>query len=241
MLRIAVCDDEKEYLEKIEASILNWMEGGDLPVRIYCFENGDDLLSALNGITFDIIFLDIVMPLLDGMDTAREIRNKDQNVKIIFLTSSPEFALDSYEVKAYNYLLKPISDLKLSAILDECSLASSQEPKNITLKTALGYQKLYFQNIEYIEAQNKKVLIFLRDNSILEVSQPLRSFEDQLTRNNGFCKCHRSYLVYLPNVNHFSNNEIITRSGRSIPISRGYGKAFQEAYFTTMFQDETIN
>ena len=101
-----------------------------------------------------------------------------------------------------------------------------------------GFQKLYFHDIEYAEAQNKRVVFYLRGDKVVETSEPLRSFEERLTVSSGFFKCHRSYLVYLPNVDHFNNNEIFTKSGRSIPIARGYGKAFQEAYFAHMFQEE---
>ena len=177
------------------------------------------------------------MPLQSGIDTAKELRQSDNAVKIIFLTSSPEFALDSYEVKAQGYLLKPVTYEKVKEILDECSHSFDEEPKNIVLKTAFGYQKLYFHDIEYAEAQNKRVVFFLRTGKTVEAAQPLHSLEDRITENDGFFKCHRSYLVYLPNVDHFSMTEIITKTGRSIPIARGYGKSFKEAYFTFVFRD----
>ena len=91
--------------------------------------------------------------------------------------------------------------------------------------------------MEYAEAQNKRVVFFLRTGKTVEAAQPLHSLEDRITENDGFFKCHRSYLVYLPNVDHFSMTEIITKTGRSIPIARGYGKSFKEAYFTFVFRD----
>lgn len=91
------------------------------------------------------------------MDTARELRQTDKAVKIIFLTSSPEFALESYEVKAQGYVLKPIVYEQLKDMLDECAHAITDEPAHIILKTSFGYQKLYLHDIEYAEAQNKKL------------------------------------------------------------------------------------
>ena len=79
--------------------------------------------------------------------------------------------------------------------------------------------------------------VFFYLHQILEISEPLNHFEQQLLNTDGFFKCHRSYLVYLPNVNHFNNNEVTTRSGQTIPIARGYGKAFKEAYFSTLFAE----
>lgn len=237
MLRIAVCDDDTEFLKQAVNLIERWSEQSKIPSEIFSFDNGDALIakSALDRI--DIIFLDIMMPLLNGMDTARELRQKDNAVKIIFLTSSPEFALESYSVKAQGYLLKPVSYEKIKEVLDECSHAFDTEPKNIVLKTPFGYQKLYYHDIEYAEAQNKRVLFYLRSGKIIEAVDPFYSFENRFTDCDGFFKCHRSYLVQLSNVDHFSTTEIITKSGRSIPIARGYTKAFQEAYFSKMFED----
>ena len=237
MIRIAVCDDSPEFLQQAVNMVERWSEESGVPAEIYRFDNGDTLL-AKNAVThMDIIFLDIIMPLQSGIDTAKELRQSDKAVKIIFLTSSPEFALDSYEVKAQGYLLKPVTYEKVKETLTECSHTCEEEPKNIVLKTAFGYQKLYFHDMEYAEAQNKRVVFYLRTGKTVESAESLHSLEDRLCLNDGFFKCHRSYLVYLPNVDHFSMTEIITKSGRSIPIARGYGKAFKEAYFAFVFRD----
>lgn len=237
MIRIAVCDDSPEFLQQAVNMVERWSEESGVPAEIYRFDNGDALL-AKNAVThMDIIFLDIIMPLQSGIDTAKELRQSDKAVKIIFLTSSPEFALDSYEVKAQDYLLKPVTYEKVKETLTECSHTFEEEPKNIVLKTAFGYQKLYFHDVEYAEAQNKRVVFYLRTGKTVESAESLHSLEDRLCLNDGFFKCHRSYLVYLPNVDHFSMTEIITKFGRSIPIARGYGKAFKEAYFAFVFRD----
>ena len=237
MIRIAVCDDSPEFLQQAVNMVERWSVESGVPAEIYRFDNGVALL-AKNAVThMDIIFLDIIMPLQSGIDTAKELRQSDKAVKIIFLTSSPEFALDSYEVKAQDYLLKPVTYEKVKETLTECSHTFEEEPKNIVLKTAFGYQKLYFHDMEYAEAQNKRVVFYLRTGKTVESAESLHSLEDRLCLNDGFFKCHRSYLVYLPNVDHFSMTEIITKSGRSIPIARGYGKAFKEAYFAFVFRD----
>ena len=237
MIRVAVCDDSPEFLQRAVNMVERWSEQSGTPAEICRFDNGDALL-AKNAVThMDIIFLDIIMPLQSGIDTAKELRQSDKAVKIIFLTSSPEFALDSYEVKAQDYLLKPVTYEKVKETLTECSHTFEEEPKNIVLKTAFGYQKLYFHDMEYAEAQNKRVVFYLRTGKTVESAESLHSLEDRLCLNDGFFKCHRSYLVYLPNVDHFSMTEIITKSGRSIPIARGYGKAFKEAYFAFVFRD----
>lgn len=235
MIKIAVCDDNKEFLKNAIELIQKWSDISEIPIKTFAFNNGDELIEKADDNDFDIIFLDIIMPLINGMDTAKELRQRNNSIKIVFLTSSPEFALESYEVRATDYLLKPVTFERIKKVLDECSVEFKKEPENIIVKTTFGFQKIYFYNIEYAEAQNKKVIFYLKKGEMVESTDPLYSFEDKLTNSNGFFKCHRSYLVYLPNIDHFSTTEITTKSGRNIPIARGYAKAFKEAYFSLMF------
>lgn len=238
MLKIAICDDSPLFLKQACLAVRKWAQKSPFTVELYTYDNGDELIIANKTEPFDIILLDILMPLLNGMETARELRQHDKSVKIIFLTSSPEFALESYDVKAYSYLLKPVNDEKLEDILNECVQTFATDPKNLILKTSFGYQKIYYHEIEFAEAQNKKVLFRLRSGNTIESCDPFHFFEDMLTLKDGFFKCHRSYLVYLPNVDHFTATEITTKSGKHIPIARSYSKTFKEAYFAQMFQDD---
>ena len=238
MLRVGLCDDDKGYMEELTDMVRQWAKENKLKIELFSCDNGDNLLAQSTASHMDIVILDIVMPLLNGMDTARELRAQDTAVKLIFLTSSPEFALESYEVKAQDYLLKPVSYDRLREALDACCQMLCAEPKNMVLKTSFGFQKLYFGDVEYAEAQNKRVVFHLRTGREVDTPEPLHSLEDKLVSEDGFFKCHRSYLVYLPNVDHFNSTEIIMRSGRCVPIARGYAKAFQEAYFAQMFREE---
>lgn len=238
MLRVGLCDDDKGYMEELTDMVRQWAKENKLKIELFSCDNGDKLLAQSAASHMDIVILDIVMPLLNGMDTARELRAQDTAVKLIFLTSSPEFALESYEVRAQDYLLKPVSYDRLRETLDACCQMLCAEPKNMVLKTSFGFQKLYFGDVEYAEAQNKRVVFHLRTGREVDTPEPLHSLEDKLVSEDGFFKCHRSYLVYLPNVDHFNSTEIIMRSGRCVPIARGYAKAFQEAYFAQMFREE---
>ena len=236
MFRIAVCDDDLSFLENAAEMIENWSKQSGIPVEIFTYDNGDELLAGDMSVHPDIIFLDIIMPLFSGMDTAKELRERDTAAQIIFMTSSPEFALESYEVKAQDYILKPVSCERIKKVLDECVASFEAEPKNLVFKTSFGYQKLYIHDIEYVEAQNKGVVFYLRTGESVEANEPLHSIEERLEGSNSFFKCHRSYFVYMPNVNRFNGTKIITKTGRNVPIARGCAKAFKEAYFSMMFK-----
>lgn len=235
MLRIAVCDDSEEFKLRTCSLIERYLKETDTSAQVLSFNNGDDLLTADCAEHIDIIFLDIIMPLLNGMDTARELRTKDSAVKIIFLTSSAEFALESYEVKANGYLLKPVDYEKIKSTLSDCLSEVITERENIVIKTENGYRKLYFHDIEFIEAMNKKVVFHLVNGLEAKTNDPLYSFDDKLTLESGFYKCHRSYIVYMRNIDYFNGTQIITQSKKTVPIVRGSSKSFKEAYFSMMF------
>jgi len=239
MLKIAVCDDDQQCLEGATQFIYSWSAHNNIPIEVLSFGNGDALLEYYKREHLDIVFLDIVMPLFNGMETAHELRKNDSAIKIIFFTSSPEYAVESYDVKASGYLLKPINYLKLCDVLNDCVLSLNKEAEHIIVKTLLGYQKIYIHNIECIEAQNKKVNLLLKDGTQCEGFETFSSYAENLTLEKGFYKCHRSYLVYIPNIDHFNTTEITTKSGISIPIARGYGKPFKDAYFSYMFTKGT--
>ncbi len=235
MIRLAICDDEAHCLDDTKHMIEQWSASYSVPVQISCFDNGDALLESIRSVRMDILFLDIMMPLFNGIDAAREIRELDKAAKIVFLTSSPEFALESYSVKASGYIIKPVSYEQLSEALSDCTAALQEEPEHLLLKSTYGYHKIYLHDIEYLEAQNKRVIFFLKSGQSLTITEPLYIFENRLLAKYGFFKCHRSYIISMSHVNSFSPAEITMKSGCCIPIARGLGKAFQDAYFSFMF------
>ena len=104
-----------------------------------------------------------------------------------------------------------------------------------------GYHKIYLSEIECLEAQNKKAIFHLCSGKVQEALGTFSNYAKPLTIENGFFKCHRSYIVSIPQVDHFNTAQIRTRSGMQVPIARGYGKEFKEVYFAYMFQKETTN
>lgn len=237
LIRIAICDDEQLCLDKTAEYLTKWQTETETMVDITLFTGGDNFLETSRHIHFDIAFLDILMPLLNGMDTAKELRQFNKSIPIVFLTSSKEFALEGYSVKASDYLLKPITYDKIKRVMDELVIELSKETPAILLKTTSGYHKVYLHQIEYLEASNKKVRVFLQSGTELEALETFSHFQELLTLENGFFKCHRSYLVNIFNVDYFSSIDINTKSGRNIPIARGYSKDFEAAYFSAMFKD----
>lgn len=234
-MRIAVCDDCRTFLEQAKSSVLSrYNSFSDLYLET--FEDGDSLIRAHEASPFDIILLDVVMPLLNGIETAREIRQKDRGVKIVFLTSSSDFAVDSYTVKASNYLIKPIVPEKFFECLDELFEELQKDSRSITVKCKSSFFRIELRDIEYVEAQNKHILFSLSDKSPVLSDDPLYTFENRLLLRDGFFKCSRSYIVNIHKVLSFNSREVTMRSGCRIPISRNVYKEFEEAYFSVFFE-----
>jgi len=234
MFRIAVCDDMHDALMHAKIAVQSWPnQPNDMVVEL--FEDGDSLIDAHTRSPFDIILLDIVMPLLSGMETASEIRKLDDKVKIVFLTSSAEFAVESYEVKANNYLLKPVNSEKLFRCLNEFYNEYQTGIKLITIRSASSIHNIDPQKIEYVEAQGKRVIFSLTTGETLTAYDAFYNYEQLLSVNDGFMKCHRSYIVNVHRISTYTLKEITMQSGCRIPISRGRHKEFEAAYFEMIF------
>lgn len=236
MVKIAICDDEIRFIDAICPLLEQWAKERGIKLTLYRFTNGDDLIKAHLNECMDLIILDVIMPLLNGIDVARELRNTNRTVPIIFLTSSREFAVDSYEIKALNYLIKPVDQAKLFLTLDDF-LKTFNLPKTFFIaKTADGFCRIVIGDVDYLEAQNKQVLVHLANDRTIAIRELFSKCAEVFSPENGFCCCHRSYIVNLSNVAQFSKTEVITIHNAVIPISRNNYVAFKETYFNHMFE-----
>lgn len=189
---------------------------------------------------YDILLLDILMPGINGMQAAHEIRAFDAGVKIVFLTSSPEFAVESYAVKAYDYILKPVSRDKLFSILDAV-VAEEQKPlEGLTVKTRSGMARILFSRLAFVEIMNKKLYFHLTDGGVQEVTASLAAFEEELLARTEFVKVHRSYIVNLWQVGQLESKQLITHAGKTVPISRLLSGKVREAYMKHLFLEKGV-
>lgn len=234
-MRIAICDDDQVCIDVARAEIEKWLSSSGLSSQILIFDNGDDLIKENRHKPIDIIFLDIVMPLMNGIDIAKEIRTFDDSTKIIFLTSAEEFAIASYKVEASDYLLKPVDYDELSRALNKVTKELQKTQSSIVIHTADGFKRVYLNDIEYVEALHRGTVFSLTSGAALKSIKPLYYFEQQLSIEEGFFKCHRSYIVNLLNIDTFMKSEVITKTGNRVPIARAIQKDFKEAYISYCF------
>lgn len=201
------------------------------------FQNATELLASMNSRDYDLLLLDVLMPGVNGMQAAHEIREHNCKTEIVFLTSSPEYAVESYSVRAHYYLLKPATEEKLFPILDRLMFDFKSPEDALYIKTQSSVFSIPYGKIEYIEVNSKKLYFYLTDGSNREVSGSLADFERALLKRPGFIKVHRSYLVNLQLVRELRQGELVTVTGQHVPVSRTAYPQVRTAYTQFLFEE----
>lgn len=233
MLQIAVCDDSIDELSNMVQLINLYRASKNFSCEYAVFSNGFELVSVIEkGKRFDIYCLDIIMPGFTGIDLAKEIRTFDKVAPILFLTSSPEFALESYSVKAINYVLKPISKEKLFITFDELleQMKTKIDEDSFIVKSNEGIQKILISNLTFAEVIGRNVLYHLRSGKVIECTEPFSSVCDNLLKYGCFIKPHRSYLVNMQYIDTIENHQITLQTLSSIPVAQGKIKDMKAQY-----------
>lgn len=238
MLKIAVCDDNRELLEKVEVMLHEYENTQHMPVLIDSYTCADDLLSGLKKTDYDVLFLDIIMPGFTGMQAAYEIRSFNEEIKIVFLTSSKEFAIESYSVGAFYYLLKPVQQETLFPVLDRIISEITNKQESCVVYTPMGIVNLPFAKIECLEIYNKHLIFHLNDGSKRETRGSLSDYENLFLARKEFIKIHRSYILNMDYILSIETGEITTYSGKRFPVSRLLAKDIKQRYMNYMFTKE---
>lgn len=239
-MHIAICDDNCKELLHISGLLDSYRQEKDADFTFKVYSNATELIFDMENKFYDLLLLDILMPGLSGIKAAKEIRESNSVVKIIFLTSSPEFALESYGVRAEDYILKPISKERFFSTLDNLFAQDKTASEGFSIKTQSAMTKILFSNIVYVEVMNKRLYFYLSDGSIHEIYSSLSNYEDTLLSREGFIKVHRSYIVNMWKMSKITKNKFITQKGTIIPISRLLYSEVRKAYMEYLFKGEKI-
>lgn len=231
-VRIIICDDQPQELKQLSDALYQY----DPAFQIREYQQGNTLISDLEEqeIDADLLFLDIYMPGLDGIQTAQKIRETRKDLKIIFLTSSTDYYPQAYEVFAFNYLVKPVDKNKLKAVLDR---AMEELRKESGYRIHIQYKgvthRIHCRDILYAESQNKMVLFHLTDGSILKCYGKIEEIFKNVF-DPCFLRCHQSFIVNLAHVTEAG--ESYFRIGQTaIVISRKYAKEAKAKYYECLF------
>jgi len=241
VLHIAVCDDNIDDLSNLVQLINTYRASKHLNCEYAVFTNGFDLVSALEkGRRFDIYCLDIIMPGFTGIDAAKEVRAHDKAAPILFFTSTPEFALESYSVKAINYVLKPITKDKLFFAFDEVleKIKIEKSDDAIIVKSSEGIQRILVSNLVFAEVIGRKVLYHLISGKAIECSEPFFSVCENLLKYGHFTRTHRSYIVNMQYVDTIDEHRVTLQTQASVPIAQGKAREIKALYLAYQMAEE---
>ncbi len=238
MIKIAICDDDVEELEIISSYVSKGVKELDIPFNLSSFEEGQDLMDHLRLFkdTFDIIFLDIYMKFSNGIDVAKKIREFDKECKIIFITSSKEHAIDSYDVNAIYYILKPFNEEKLSNAIKIAIAGLQKENKQILIKNKKGSYRITYNSILYAESKARVVDLHLKSGEIISFYSKLEDFFQSLD-DERFLKCHKSFVVNMDYALKIENKKIFMINNITIPISSTNIGIIKENYFRYLLKE----
>ena len=238
-LNIAICDDDPKVIEQLKSYVEDYEIAFDHDFRVDVFQDGTTLLDSDHLSEYNILFLDIEMPILTGIDAARIIRNAIAPVaKIIFISNYPEYMQSSFSVHPYHYLRKPISGEIISSVLTSAiqDIEKATVFVPITLPD-LSIKTININNIIYIESgdSRKRLVIIHSIDSVFEAKGILTEYE---TRFHGkqFLRCHKSILVNLFHIHYIHQQKIILDTGDTIPIGRAYITEIRNILSKTIFQ-----
>ena len=233
---LAVCDDNKKELDTVLSLLDRWQAEHDVPLRRKAFQSAVELVERARQEHFSLYLLDVMMPGMDGLEAAREIRRFDDTAEIVFLSTSPGFAYESYGVRALNYLLKPVEQEKLFLLLDQLLRREPARQDALTLKTGTTIVRIPYSHISYAEVIGKHVFFHLANGDVREVVGSLKDYESLLLTRAEFMRVHRSYIVNMLQAEELSSNHIRTFSGKIVPVSRLLYPQLQKDYMALLFE-----
>lgn len=237
---IAICDDQIEELEHLTALLERWQEAHSCPLHYRTFQSAAPLLDAAEKANFTLYLLDIMMPGIDGLAAAREIRAFDTAGDIVFLTSSPNFAYESYGVHALDYLLKPIRAEMLFPILDRIFLREQKLQDGLLLKNGATRIRIPFSQLVYVETFNKSLYFHLANGQQYKITGTLKDYDALLLTQPEFMRIGRSYIVNILHIRELSTAGITTFSGSHIPIPRRLYPQIQKDYMKLLFSRNEV-
>ncbi len=236
-MHIAIIDDERPQRAVLREYIEAELESRGLSARLWEFDGGEAFLTQAAQERFSLVFLDIYMPGLSGMDTARAFREQDADCPLVFTTTSTDHALEAYRVRAIQYLVKPYGRTDISALLDE--LSRRLPPPEQYLEAKENGRPVHVRHRDILWADNyqHQVQLHLADRRVATVRMTFGQFTDLLAVDPRFFVCGRGILVNLSKADDFDGRNFLV-SGSQIPVSRDLTDKARQAFGAWLFRKD---
>ncbi len=216
VLRVAICDDEQAQRRQLEFIIKKHMA----IAQIDLYASGEDFLKAFRPGIYDLIFMDILMPGMGGVDATTKIRAIDSSVPIAFATSSEDHAMDGYKNRVIRYLMKPFNPTEVGEVLELASQMKGGQG-GVTLRISGKDMTFSYEKICYAEQSAHTIYLHMANGAVLQLTGKLDDIEAQ-TPDDSFMRCHKSYLVNLAHVKSIDKDlqVFVMKDGDTVHIRR---------------------
>ena len=231
-MTICYCEDESAQAKAFAIKIDQWAKNKNIEVHADLFESAEEYLFKAEQNSYDVIFLDISMRGQNGMELARQIREKEKDVILVFVTSDASYVFDGYEVGAYRYLMKPVDEKKLWEILDYARTQKEVEEENyILVKKDSQSVRVNLKDIIYIEAQKHYVNLCMENKESINIKTAFTELlQETQEKSDTILLTHRSYAVNIEKVVRIGRTECVLSDSSVIPVSRSFYKEVNEAF-----------
>lgn len=245
MIRIAACDDKKENLDELCGYLeLYFKENGKEEAEICRFQEGKALLAAIEILPFDVYFLDVLMPDLNGLDIGRRIRREDQRAMIVYITVSREFAFEAFGVRAFHYLEKPVKREELFDILEALTNRGNHRSlEKISIRTRNGQVSISLPDIMYVENIFRCSVYMLSNGRQVSSLCNRSSFEESvglICQHPEFVQPHKSYFVNMNYIQALEAKNLTLDNGMQIAISRKRMAETKRAYLEFLVKGGSV-
>ncbi|MEG1061073.1 MAG: LytTR family DNA-binding domain-containing protein [Oscillospiraceae bacterium] len=228
-MNIAVVDDSAEDRAQLINNIKKFAKDNAVLIHFTEYTSGEEFLANAFFHALDAVFLDIFMDSMDGMNVAQEVRRLHQGCRIIFITKSPDFAIKSYDVRAFYYILKPFTYDDVAKVLNMLDIGMQQSSRFIDVKEGREWCKILLTDILYVDYHNHYVLIHTA-SSIVSTYMKFSEIEEKLSIYSEFLTCYRSLMVNMNKISKVDDMFFLLCNGEYIPINRKQVREIKAQY-----------
>lgn len=233
-MRIAIVDDAAGDRRQLKNAVQNQLSRLFQPAQIEEFKTGAAFLKAAGQERFELVFLDIYMESENGVDTARALRAFDEQCLLVFTTTSPDFALEGYRVRAFHYLLKPVAEADLQTLFEEISRLHPAKEPFLSVNTNSGTMRIRYADILYASHYQHRIHIHCTGGREVVTRLTFRELCARL-QDERFFVCSRGVLVSLEQAADFDGRDFVLKSGERVPVSRDLAKNARNAFGDFLF------
>lgn len=229
-MKVAVCDDNPSELQLIYQLLDDYFTNNtDYPLSIHTFSTAISLMDFMETKPVDLYFLDILMPGINGIELGQQIRRMDEDVPIVYITSVPDFAVQSYSVQATDYILKPLNTDSFFCLMERLNKRFQEKYyKRWLIKTKSGFYSVPYHEVMYIEYQEHRINCFWSNGKIIKSNTLRISFDEavaELKEDSRFLKISASFLINMDFVVKVTAKEFIMKDNKHLTITRRYKDA----------------